>query len=99
MPPHMQLAAPVRLLALFAVIAGVPLIALGWLGWRVLQQDNALERQRLRERLDNAATLLTGELDRGFSKWEELLTRADGPAIVDLPSGSVFLLTGPDGVV
>jgi hypothetical protein len=52
MRTHMQLAAPVRLLALFVVISGVPLVALGWLGWRVLQQDRALETQRLRERLD-----------------------------------------------
>src|SRR5438270_1551869 len=99
MRAHMQLAAPVRLLALFVVISGVPLVALGWLGWRVLQQDQALEAQRLRERLDSAATLLAGELDRGFSRWEDLLTRAEGSNRVVLPPGSVFLLTGPDGVV
>ena len=70
-----------------------------WLGWRVLQQDRALETQRLRERLDSAATLLAGELNRGFSQWEDLLTRPDGSNRIVLPSGSVFLLIGPDGVV
>ncbi len=95
MRTHIQRAAPVRLLALFVVISGVPLVALGWLGWRVLQQDRALETQRLRERLDSAATLVAGELDRGFSRWEDLLTRADGSNRVVIPSGSVFLLPRP----
>lgn len=30
--------APVRLLALFVLLAGMPLAALGWLGWRLLHK-------------------------------------------------------------
>ena len=99
MRTHMQLGAPVRLLALFVVISGVPLVALGWLGWRVLQQDHALETQRLREQLDSTASLLAGELNRGFSQWEDLLTHPDRWNRIVLPSDSVFLPIGPDGVV
>ena len=49
---------PVKLLTLFVLLAGVPLAALGWLGWRLLDQDRTLEKQRERDRLDSAAALL-----------------------------------------
>lgn len=62
-------ASPVTLLALFVLLAGIPLVALGWLGWRLLVQDRALESQRLRERLDNAASLAGRELDRSLAAW------------------------------
>ena len=91
--------APVRLLALFVLLSGIPLVAFGWLGWRVLQQDRAIESQRLRERLDNAASLVARELDRGLTAWEALLpAAADGQAVA-LPPGAVFLLVATDGVV
>jgi signal transduction histidine kinase len=90
--------APVKLLALFVLLSGIPLVALGWLGWRVLQQDRALENQRLRERLENAASLVARELDRGFTAWEELLPAAARGQVV-VPPGAVFLLIGTDGVV
>ena len=54
---HHRIGAPLTWLVLFVALAGTPLVALGWLGWRLLDQDRALESQRLRERLENAATL------------------------------------------
>jgi signal transduction histidine kinase len=92
-------AAPVKLLALFVLLSGIPLAVLGWLGWRVLQQDRALESQRLRERLDNAASLVAREMDRGLTAWEALLPAAAGGQAVALPPGAVFLLIATDGVV
>ncbi len=59
-----------KLLALFVLLSGIPLIALGWLGWRVLEQDRALEVQRLRDRLENGASLVTQELERELAAWE-----------------------------
>jgi hypothetical protein len=59
-----RLAAAVRLTTLFVLLTGIPLVALGWLGWRVLQQERALETQRARERLEETATLLAVELER-----------------------------------
>jgi signal transduction histidine kinase len=92
-------AAPVRLLALFVVLAGIPLAALGWLGWRLLEQDRALEDQRLRERLDNSATLLARELDRGLAAWEDLLPAGTSSASVALPPEVVLLALDADGVL
>ncbi len=40
--------ASVKLAALSIVLAGIPLVALGWLGGRLLAQDRALESQRRR---------------------------------------------------
>lgn len=56
-PPH-------RLLALF--LAGTLLLcgSLGWLGWRLQEQDRALERQRARERREHAADLAAVALAR-----------------------------------
>jgi signal transduction histidine kinase len=90
--------APARLLAVFAILAGVPLVALGWLAYRVVQQDRALERKGLHERLDNAASLLARELDRGLAAWEDLLPAAARGEPVALPVGAVFLSFGDDGV-
>ena len=81
--------APLKLLTLFALLSGIPLLALGWLGWRVLQQDRALESQRVRERLDNAAALIARELDRTLSAWETVLpAAADGQAVTALDRGA-----------
>lgn len=92
-------AAPLKLLTLFVLLSGIPLMALGWLGWRVLQQDRALESQRGRERLDSAASLIARELDRTLSAWEGMLPVAAEGQAVTLPAGSVFLLIAPVGVV
>lgn len=89
---------PLQLLALFVLLSGIPLAALGWLGWRVLEQDRALETQRERERMDNAASLVTRELDRGLTAWEAMLPAAAGGQAVTLPPDAVFLLIAPDGV-
>ena len=92
-------AAPLKLLTLFVLLSGIPLAALGWLGWRVLLQDRALESQRVRERLESAAGLIARELDRTLSAWEVMLPTASEGQPVTLPPGSVFLLIAPDGVV
>ena len=36
---------PVKLLAQFLALAGIPLVALGVLGWHLLDQDRAIETQ------------------------------------------------------
>ena len=87
-----RLEASVRLPALFVLLTGVPLVALGWLGWRVLQQDRALETQRSRERLESAATMVTRELDRGLRVWEDVLAAAAQRPDVEPPANTTFLL-------
>ena len=91
--------APARLLAVFALLAGIPLVALAWLGYRVVQQDRAFEHQRVRERLDSAASLLARQLDRSLTAWEEVLPAAASGEPVALPADAVWLSINDDGVV
>ncbi|MGH9257189.1 MAG: ATP-binding protein [Vicinamibacterales bacterium] len=86
---------PAKLLALVAAMAVVPLVALGWLGWRMLQQDRALEAERLRERLDSAASLVARDIDRRLAEWEA--AAADDRAL--LPADATWLLFDSTGVV
>ena len=70
---------PRHLLMLFLVIALVLASALGWLSWRFLQQDRALENQRIQERLDHAADVIAAALLRSLSGIEEQLTSLSVP--------------------
>ncbi len=90
---------PTRLLVLFVVLGGLPLAALGWLTWRFLDQDRALEGQRIRERLENDASLLARESDRALAAWEDLLT-ASGPNVpATLRADGVFLAFNQKGIL
>jgi hypothetical protein len=60
---------PVKLLALFVLLSVIPLAALGWLGWRMLEQDRTLDDQHLRERLESAGNLLAQELKHGLRQF------------------------------
>jgi len=65
---------PRYLLTLFLGIMLVLAATLGWLGWRLLVQDRALENQRTQERLDNAADLIGASLLRKLSEGDGQLT-------------------------
>lgn len=93
-----HLAAPVTLLALFLLLSGIPLAAVGWLGWRLLEQDRALDVQRNRERLDDAAALAARELDRSLAAWNDLLTPAAQGESVALPGDTVLLVFDSGGL-
>lgn len=86
-----------RIALLFVLLAGVPVVTLSWLGWRLLQQDQALGEQQQREQLENAATLLTRALDARLQEIEQRLG-ADPRVVADmLPGAAVVAVTG-DGV-
>ena len=78
-------AVPGRLLSLTLLLACLPLAALGWLGWQVLQQDRALESEHQRERLDIAANLLADT----FAK----------TSAAQLPPHTVWVLFNSRGVI
>ena len=94
-----DLTASRKLAVLFVVLAGIPVAALGWLGRQVLEQDRALEIQRRRERLENAATLLTREVDRSLAAWEALLPTVAQGSSVPLPPDAIALVFDDCGVV
>ena len=92
-----QIAAPATLLVLFVLLAGIPLVAVGWLGWRLLEQDRALDVQRLGERLDNAAALAAGELNRSLTVWSDLLAPAAQGESVTVPADATLLAFDTEG--
>ncbi len=65
---------PRHLLTLFLAIMQAMAATLGWLGWRLLEQDRALESQRAQERLDSAADSIGASLLHKFSESEDQLT-------------------------
>jgi signal transduction histidine kinase len=79
-----------RVRAVIALSAGLTLlvaVALGWLGWKVISQEQALDRQRQRERLEQTADGLAATILRKFAEIEAFLaqgsSRTPSPALVD----------------
>ena len=70
MPFRQWLHAPSRSLVLFLVATVVPAAAVVWLSWRLLEQDRALEDQRVQERLDHVADLVAAEIERRLTAIE-----------------------------
>ena len=95
---------PRYLLTLFLAIMLVLAVTLGWLGWRLLEQDRSLQNQRAQQRLDDAADLLATSLLRKLSESEDQLTnllvlpdpemnsRASGLAALDGPAVLLVVL-------
>jgi signal transduction histidine kinase len=84
-PPRRTL---VVFLGLMLVFGGT----LGWLGWRLVEQDRSLERQRVQERLEQSADSIAAGLQRNLSDIEKHLTLIPGPSAQELPTGVMILL-------
>jgi hypothetical protein len=67
-----------RIPLLLAAATLIPIGALSWLGFRTLQQDRELERQRRRERLEVAAGRLALDVERRLQTIEEQLATGSG---------------------
>lgn len=73
----------VGVLGLFLTTIIVPSAALGWLSFRLAQQDQALQAGRLKERLETAVGRATSELQLRISHWDRHLLAVageDGPS-------------------
>ena len=67
-------ARPLRsLVALVIGVMVVPLLTLPWLGWRLLEQDRALESQQVQQRVERAADLVVAALQRAISASEQTI--------------------------
>ncbi len=75
MPINAWLRPPRHLVVLFLGITLVLIVALGWLGGRLLQQDRALERQRVQDRLELAADRAAAAFARRLAAIEDSLAR------------------------
>jgi hypothetical protein len=62
-----------RLIALVAVSTAAPPVALLWLGFRVREQDQQLERQQIQDRLERAADAVIADVQRRVAATEEQL--------------------------
>ena len=68
----------VGVLGLFLTTIIVPSAALGWLSFRLAQQDQALQAGRLKERLETAVGRATSELQLRISHWDRHLLAVAG---------------------
>ena len=59
-----------HLLELFIVATILPAAALGWLGWRLIEQDRQLERQRVQDLVDATGSSVTAGLERELARLE-----------------------------
>jgi len=73
MPSGAWFRPPRALLVSFLMFTLAPVAALGWLGFRLLEQERALERQRTHEGLQNAADRIGATLVRQLAQLEEQL--------------------------
>jgi signal transduction histidine kinase len=79
---------PRHLIVLFLGIALILMSTLAWLGWRLFQQDRALERQRVQVRLEHAADIVTAELTRRLAGIEDRLARLASIPSVEIPDSA-----------
>ena len=85
---------PLRnVLVLIITVLAVSVLALAWLSWRLLEQDRALENQRIQERLEDAADLIVTSLDLGLSDLENRL-----PALSDPGEHALSVVFSPGNV-
>src|SRR4030043_1155058 len=82
---------PRRTLAVFLCLMLVLGGALGWLGWRWLEQDRALEGQRLQERLELAADHMAAALQQSLTDLESYLSFVPSPGAEEPPDGVLVL--------
>ena len=95
-----------RLFVLFVATTLAPAMGLAWLGWRLVEQDRALENQRIQERRDHAADLGAAALQRVLTEVEEKLatiSAAPPGAFPEIASkmgqGIAIAVFGPQGVL
>lgn len=84
------------MLAAFLAVALVSAGALGWLGWLLVRQDAALETQRRREALEQAADRASAAMQLAIA---ELQGAASSPARGSLPDGVSQVSISRDDVV
>ena len=86
---------PRKVQALFLAVTLLFAGALGWLGWRLLQQDRALARQRRLEQLGAAADRVSAAIYRRFAELEEALV---DPTQARLPPGAILVRARRAGI-
>lgn len=81
-----------RWVGLFLALTLAPATGLVWLGWRLLEQDRALEEQRAQERREHAADLAASVLDRELSSTRQRLAQPQQTPGLGSPPDSLVVL-------
>ena len=82
---------PRAVLTLFISLMLVCAVALGWLGWQVLEQDRAMEAQRWQERIESAADRAVVAVERGFASSDaEVVVHSTGAAQMTPPGSLAY---------
>ena len=91
---------PRHLLAVLVLLTTASVSALLWLGWRLTKQEAAVEAQRSRERLEQAADRIAALLRASLAETgERLAAAASSPAgILPEPDQSLLLILTRDGL-
>jgi len=82
---------PRRTLAVFLCLMLVLGGALGWLGWKLVKQDRALEGQRMQERLELAVDHMAAALQQSLTDLESYLSFVPSPGAKEPPDGVMVL--------
>jgi signal transduction histidine kinase len=92
---------PRHLLVLFVGTTFALLAGLGWLGWRSVQQDRAVEVQRIRARLEASTDLIAVEIRQELTDIDEQLLRLSVVPLdtLDLAATTYTQSLGDDAVV
>jgi len=90
MVARLWLQPPRRVLVGFLLVVLACVGALAWLGYRLLDQDRALEAQRSRDQLETAADLTSAILDRKVALLERAMR--DPADASSLPDGTVLIV-------
>jgi len=88
-PAREWLRRPGHLLVAFLVVTLAPACALGALGWRLFQQDVALESRYLQDRLEHAADRVVASLEVQFGRLQNALSSAGAVP----PEGDIVSVT------
>jgi signal transduction histidine kinase len=81
---------PRRALTSFLGVVVACVVGLLWLGYRLLEQERALESQRIQEHLEHAADLTAAALERKLADLDILLDGAVGS--VGVPDGMIHIV-------
>jgi signal transduction histidine kinase len=84
---------PRNLLTFYLAGALAAAVALAWLGWRLLDQERALERTRAQERLEVSADRIAAMLQRNLDDLERQASATSVP-----PDNTVFITADHRGV-
>lgn len=90
---------PRQALVWFLAITLGLVAALVWQGWRILEQDRALETQRTLQHVDHAADHMTAVMQRVLAELEDQLLQLSAlPGAKAPPRYAFLVVASPDGV-